>query len=82
MGIIYNVLVKGIEKRIIPTCKAFGNEDAARKWIEKEIERWGWDLKSRAGWYEDAEGDFDDYRCEDDEGNSYYFVIYKQEIIN
>ena len=75
--IIYNVLFKGVEKRITPICVAFATEEEARDYIETRIEASEeLTLKSTLGW----SNNIDDYRLEDKEENSYYFVIYRQEM--
>ena len=75
---IYNVLYKGVEKNVTPFCLAFLREEEAREWIKSTCEVKGYIIKSRFGWNDDM--DLDDYRVEDKDGNSYYFVIYKQKL--
>jgi hypothetical protein len=75
---IFNVLVKGVEIKINPTCKAFLKEEDARKWCEEVCKRKSWVIKSTFGWNDD--NNWHDYRVKDVEGNTYYFVIYKQEL--
>ena len=75
---VYNVLYKGVERNVTPFCLAFLREEEARDWIEQTCETKNLTIKSRLGW-DDSET-VDDYRVEDDEGNSYYFVIFKQQI--
>jgi hypothetical protein len=75
---IYNVLFKGVEKNVTPFCLAFLKEEEAREWIESTCEVRGYIIKSTLGWNDDMT--LDDYRVEDVNGNSYYFVIYKQKL--
>jgi hypothetical protein len=75
---IINVLFKGVEIRVTPGCTAFYNEDTAREFIEKNVEERGLEIKSSMGWNED--NTIDDYRAEDAQGNSYYYVLYRQVI--
>jgi len=49
------------------------------KWIDYVCSLRNWTIKSRLGWNEDK--DIDDRRVEDKDGNTYYFVIYKQTIL-
>lgn len=76
---IYNVLYKGVEVEVNPFCLAFLKEEEARKWIESTCEVKGYNIKSCLGWNE--EGTMDDYRLEDKDGNTFYFVIFKQKLI-
>jgi hypothetical protein len=76
---IYNVLYKGVQINVTPFCLAFLTEEEAIEWIESTCEVKGYTIKSTFGWYEDL--NFNDYRVEDVDGNSYYFVIYKQKLI-
>lgn len=73
---VFNVLYKGNEIRVNPFCKAFLKEEDARKWIVKSCGKMSLTIKSSLGWNDD--NSMDDYRVEDKDGNSYYFVIYKQ----
>lgn len=75
---VFNVLYKGVEKNITPYCLAFLKEEDARSWIESVCEIKNFSIKSTLGWNDDMT--MDDYRVEDKEGNTYYFVIYKQQI--
>ena len=75
---IYNVLFKGVEINVSPFCLAFLKEEEARDWIESTCEVRGYIIKSTLGWNDDM--NLDDYRVEDVNGNSYYFVIYKQKL--
>jgi hypothetical protein len=73
---IFNVLVKGVEIVTTPFCQAFSKEESAREWVNKVCEYNSWTIKSSLGWNDD--NTFDDYRVEDKDGNSFYFVIYRQ----
>jgi len=75
---VFNVLYKGVEINVTPFCLAFLREEEARDWIEQTCETKNFTIKSKLGW-NDSET-VDDYRVEDSEGNSYYFVIFKQQI--
>jgi hypothetical protein len=75
---VFNVLYKGVEKGVTPFCLAFLKEEDARSWIESTCEVKSYSIKSTMGWNENMTTD--DYRVEDVEGNSYYFVIYRQQI--
>lgn len=75
---IINVLFKGVELRITPKCIAFYNEENARVFIEKHADDRDLEIKSSMGWNED--NTIDDYRAEDAQGNSYYYVLYRQVI--
>ena len=76
---IYNVLYKGVEKNVTPFCLAFLREEEAIEWIESTCDVKSYTIKSTLGWNDDMT--FNDYRVEDKDGNSYYFVIYKQKLI-
>lgn len=75
---VYNVLYKGVEINVTPFCLAFLREEEARSWIEQTCETKNFTIKSTLGW-NDAQT-IDDYRVEDKDGNSYYFVIFKQQL--
>jgi len=77
---ILNVLIKGIEVKDINFCQAFTNEVTVNKWIEEICLKNKWIIKSRMGWNDD--NTIDDRRVEDEKGNTYYFVIYKQLLNN
>jgi hypothetical protein len=76
---IYNVLYKGVEIKVNPFCLAFLTEEEARSWIESTCDVKSYSIKSCLGWND--EKTMDDYRVEDKDGNSYYFVIFKQKLI-
>ena len=84
--IIYNVLFKGVEinKSSQNFCKAFTNLESAENFAETAAAQLGLTIKSGSGWLLDGGsteiGNLTDFRCEDSSGNSYYFVIYVQEI--
>lgn len=73
---VFNVLIKGVEVKDINFCKAFTTEEKAVKWIEETSLKNDWTIKSRSGWNDD--NTIDDRRVENKEGNTYYFVIYRQ----
>jgi len=75
---VFNVLYKGVEINVTPFCLAFLREEEAHDWIEQACETKNLTIKSSLGW--DESGTVDDYRVEDREGNSYYFVIFKQQL--
>ena len=75
---IINVLFKGVEIKTHTWCKAFSTEDKARNFIENYCEREGLKIRSLLGWNE--EKTMDDYRVEDEDGNTFYFVLYRQEL--
>lgn len=76
---IYNVLYKGVEVQVNPFCLAFLKEEEARQWIENSCDINSYSIKSCLGWNE--EKTMDDYRVEDKDGNTFYFVIFKQKLI-
>jgi hypothetical protein len=76
---IINVLFKGVELKVTPGCKVFLNEDTAREFILKNAKERNLQIKSSMGWNED--NTIDDYRAEDAQGNSYYYVLYRQTIL-
>ena len=77
--IVYNVLFKGVEKKVNPFAQAFESEEKAREWCIKVANSKELKICSTLGkWNEYWE--VYDYRLEDKEGNSYYLVIYKQEL--
>jgi len=76
--IIFNVLIKGVEVKNINYCEAFRTEEEVDKFVEKVCSLRNWNIKSRMGWNDD--NDIDDRRVEDSNGNTYYFVIYRQTI--
>ena len=73
---IFNVLIKGVEVKDINYCEAFKTEEEVDKFVEKVCSLRNWTIKSRMGW--GLVEDIDDRRVEDSNGNSYYFVIYRQ----
>jgi len=76
---VFNVLFKGVEKNVTPFAQIFATEEKAREWCRKVAIAQGLEIKSTLG-KSDDEWTLDDYRLEDKEGNSYYLVIYKQEL--
>jgi hypothetical protein len=75
---VFNVLYKGNEIKVNPFCKVFLKEEDARKWIEDTCDKMSFKMKSSLNWNEEMS--MDDYRVEDEQGNSYYFVIFRQSI--
>ena len=73
---IYNVLLKGVEVRIPPICKAFRTEAQADAYIQDECIKRDLTIRSTYGW--DEGSTLNDYRAEDIDGNTFYFVIYRQ----
>lgn len=77
--IVFNVLFKGVEIKINPQCQAFATYEQAEEWVYEQCRRGGFHPKSEMGIDEDNFV-YNDFRVEDDEGNSYYFVVFKQKI--
>lgn len=75
---IYNVLFKGVEIKATPFCKAFLTEQEADSYIVSKCKALNLTIRSSMGW--DDSRTIDDRRTEDTDGNTYYFVIYKQEL--
>lgn len=77
---LFVVLFKSVEKRMSPSVYFFETEEEARSYIEKYCSINKLKICSSLGWqYNDEErNDLDDYRVEDADGDSYYFVIYKR----
>jgi len=75
---IYNVLYKGVEVPVNPFCLAFLKEEQAREWIESVCDVKSYSIKSSFGWNDSRT--MDDYRVEDKDGNTFYFVIYRQKL--
>jgi hypothetical protein len=75
---IINVLFKGVELKVTPFCKPFYNEETARDFINHHAKVSNLEIMSTMGWNDD--NTIDDYRAEDVGGNSYYYVLYRQEI--
>jgi hypothetical protein len=75
---ILNVLIKGVEVKDINYCEAFRTEEEVDKFVDKVCSLRNWTIKSRMGWND--ENEIDDRRVEDINGNTYYFVIYRQTI--
>lgn len=74
-----NVLIKGVEVKDITFCKGFLTEASANEWIDAICIKNDWLQKSQMGWNE--ANDMNDVRVEDLKGNTYYFVLYRQELI-
>jgi len=90
--IVWNVLFKGVEKNPSSRnwARAFGSYQEAEDYMGKWSEREGLKPCSTMGWlktgYEGVThqytvGAMNDWRMEDDDGNSYYFVIHVQEVL-
>ena len=75
---IYNVFFKGGELKITPFCNAFRTLQSAEKYCKSEAKKKGLTVISSD--CDDEQKYFIDYRAEDKQGNSYYFVIYFQTI--
>jgi hypothetical protein len=75
---ILNVLIKGVEVKDINYCEAFRTEEEVDNFVDKVCSLRNWTIKSRMGWND--ENNIDDRRVEDSNGNTYYFVIYRQTI--
>lgn len=75
---IYNILFKGVEIKVSPFCKAFRTFHDAETWVNMQCEKAGLTIKSTMGWNEDET--INDFRCEDTNGNTFYFVVYGQQI--
>ena len=80
--IIYNVLLKGVEKSI-SFCKAFADFSEAQKWIEEDATKRKLLCKSSSGYAngdQNTIGNYSDYRFEDEDGNTFYYVTYTQQV--
>ena len=73
---VFNVLIKGVEVKDINFCKVFRTEQDAHEYIDETCIKMSWAKKSSMGW-NDA-NTVDDVRVENEKGNTYYFVIYRQ----
>lgn len=86
MSIVTNVLFKGVEYNPHHNnyCKAFSKYEDAIEWAERNAAMKGLTIKSEMGFCEGQAKDVlhsvNDLRCEDSQGNSYYYVFYIQEI--
>jgi hypothetical protein len=84
--IIYNILFKGVEKNYSSDNYALAHKDykEACDYVEESMIKKGLIGKSTSGFImggdENTPGSLTDYRCEDTDGNSYYYVIYVQEV--
>jgi len=89
--IVWNVLFKGVEKNPSSRnwARAFGSYQEAEEYMGKWAKSRNLKVCSEMGWTkgEDWEahqytvGAMNDWRMEDDDGNSYYFVIHVQEVL-
>jgi hypothetical protein len=75
---VFNVLFKGVQIKHTTWAKAFREEQTARAFIEDYCSERDLTIMSSMGW--NSENTMDDYRAEDRQGNTYYFVIYRQTI--
>ena len=75
--IIYNLLFKSIEKHHTPFCQSFSTFAKAEAWMEKDCK---WRRGGLKCYSTDTSitGHCTDFRCEDEEGNSYYYVIFTE----
>ena len=89
--IVWTVLFKGVENNPGSRnwARAFGSyqeaEDYMGKWAKEEglktCSTMGWDKRGYGGAVNEyTVGAMNDWRMEDDDGNSYYFVIHVQEL--
>lgn len=81
--IVYNVLFKGVEVNPGVFAKVFATIEEAYAYAEEGAKRIGLTIMSESGFFggdEFTDGSITDFRMEDDEGNSYYYVIYVQEM--
>jgi hypothetical protein len=83
--IVYNVLFKGVEKNSyrINYAKCFATFEEACNYAQEDANNKNLTIKSSMGFLhgdENTVGSLTDYRCEDEQENSYYYVIYVQEI--
>ncbi len=74
--IVYNVLIKGVERKFCPFCKVFSTKKQAEEYIDKVCESQDWRKCSSI-----ESEDLSDWRVEDKDGNTYYLVTYKQELV-
>ena len=82
--LIYNVLFKGVEITNSTFAIAFATLKEAYAFAKNNAEKRNLTIKSELGFGEE-QGEFikdslTDYRCEDKDGNSYYYIIYVQEL--
>jgi len=80
---VYNVLFKGVEIKPTPFCKVFSSIESAYSFCEASAKKQELKIMSTSGFISGDEktvGSFTDYRCEDEKGNSYYYVIYVQKL--
>ena len=76
---VYNVLFKPTHLSYSEfNAKVFAAEEEADAWINKMCEVKGLRICSQRGWDEDHT--IDDRRCEDKDGNDYFFIILVQEL--
>ena len=83
--IVYNVLFKGVEIKPTPFCKVFNNIEDAYSFCLASAKKQELKIMSTSGFIsgdEDTVGSCTDYRCEDKDGNTYYYVIYVQQLEN
>ena len=76
---VYNVLFKCVENHCFnPFVQAFLKEEDAREHCHRIAKNYGLEIRSSFGW--DDNRTMDDYRMEDRDGNSYYTVIFRQNL--
>lgn len=75
---VYVICFYGIEKKIPPFAKAYGTEEEMWNAIDSICERKNLVIKSENGW--DNDYVYNDCRCEDEDGNTFYFVITRQAV--
>ena len=81
--IVYNVLFKGVEQDVTPTVRPFVKFEMAEKFCELDAQSRRLKIRSTSGFTsgdENTVGSFVDFRCEDGAGNSYYYIIFVQEL--
>lgn len=74
--VVYQVLFKGLEKSKA-FCDVFASKDQATDWAESMGARFG--LQGMSS-HSNEDGTIEDIRWEDEEGNSYYTVIFTKDV--
>lgn len=76
---VYNVLFKPTHLSYAHfNAKVFATEEEVDAWIDKMCKKHGLRIHSERGWDEDHT--INDRRCEDEQGNDYFFIILVQEL--
>jgi hypothetical protein len=79
---VFNVMFKGEEVKTIPFAKVFATKEESEAYINEKCKKHGLTIKSSL---DSGDGDepliWSDYRTEDKDGNTYFFVTYYQEIV-